>query len=138
MKIFKLMSHARTKRYVDKLQDIVEGLNDRPVPAIGMTPASVNVRNEIQVFHRRYDHIFRHQDATPTFQVGDYCRLRLQKTGAFDKSYTENFDNQIYRIRAIRKAPPVLVYELEDLNGIHIKGRWYRQSLSHVYDKQQI
>ncbi len=79
MKIFKFMSRVRTKRYVDKLQAMVDGLNARHMPAIGTTPASVNVRNEIQIFHRRYDHIFRHQDQTPAFQVRDYCRLRLQK-----------------------------------------------------------
>ncbi len=127
------MSEARTKKYIDQLPKIVTGLNDRYLPAIGTSPSAVSVRNEIQIFHRRYDHIFRHQKTIPAFHVGDYCRLKLQKTGAFDKSYTANYDDQTFRVRAIRKAPPVLMYQLEDLNGDKIEGRWYKESLSHVY-----
>ncbi len=132
------MTETRSRRYIDQLEALVKGLNDRYLPAIGTSPASVNVQNEIQVFHKRYDHIFRHQQISPAFQVGDYCRLRLQKIGVFDKSYTANFDDQIYRIRAIRKAPPVLMYELEDLNGRQIEGRWYKESLSLVYNNNNV
>ncbi len=131
------MSQSHTKRYIDQLPGIVRGLNDRYIPAIGTSPASVNVHNEIGIFHRRYDHIFGHQQTEPAFRVGDHCHLRLQKIGKFDKSYTANFDDQIYRIRAVRKAPPVLVYELEDLNGRQIEGRWYKESLAPMFEEEQ-
>ncbi len=130
------MAEAKTRKYIDRLPDIVRGLNNRYLSAIRTSPSGVNVHNEIQIFHRRYDHIYRHQNMTPAFRVGDYCRLRIQKTGAFDKSYTANFDDQIYRISAIRKAPPVLMYQLEDLNGERIEGRWYKELLSHVYAEE--
>ncbi len=49
-----------------------------------------------------------------------------------------NFDDQIYRIWAVRKAPPALVHELEDLNGRQIEGRWYNESLTPVFEEEQI
>ncbi len=133
------MMEFKTKRYIDQLQSIVDGLNNRFLPAIGTAPASVTVQNQLAIFHKRYDHIFRHKLGTPKYRVGDFCRLHLQKRNvAFDKSYMPNFGDEIYRISAIRKAPPVHMYELTDLNGNRISGRWYQQSLTPVYESEEI
>ncbi len=128
-KIYKFMTEMKTRKYIDQIPAIVEGLNGRYVGSIGTSPDSVTIHNEIGIFHRRYDHIFQHQIPIPAFRVGDYCRLRLQKKETLKKAYTQTFDDQIFRISAIRNAPPVLMYEIEDLEGNKIDGRWYKESL---------
>ncbi len=123
------MTEFKTTRYIDQLQAIIDGLNNRFLPVIDTTPASVNIQNELSVFHKRYDQIFRHKLDPPKFRKGDHCRLHLQKKDIFEKAYTANFSKEIYVISAIRTTRPVHIYELSDLNGDRIKGRWDQQSL---------
>jgi hypothetical protein len=57
------------------------------------------------------------------YPVGTLVRLRLKRFGVFDKSYLQNFSDEIYRVRMVVKAPPTYLYHLETLRGQPIEGR---------------
>ncbi len=133
-KIWKYRMEYRTKKYMDQLENMVESLNNRYLKAIGCAPNEVTPENEVQIFHRRYDHIFHHNMEPQKFSIGTYCRIKINKTEAFSKGYTPNFSDEIYQIIGTKKVLPVIRYVLADLDGNRISGSFYAESLYPVYN----
>lgn len=127
--IYRLVTTSGSKRYKTLLPELVRGLNNRYMPILGMAPSQVTVDNQDTVFHRRYDKVFEELDVRSKFKVGDRVRIALNKK-AFDKSYTQNFSQEIYVVRQVTMAVPVHSYKLSDLQGGAIARSWFAASLT--------
>ena len=69
------------------------------------------------------------------FKVGDKVRISKYKRNLFDKGYTPNWTEEIFKIDKIRYTNPI-TYKLKDLNNVEIKGSFYDPEL--LKAKQEI
>ena len=63
----------------------------------------------------------------PKFHVGDYVRLP-DKRNLYSKSYTTNWNRELFKIHKINPTNPV-TYGLVDENNEQIEGKYYEQEL---------
>jgi hypothetical protein len=62
------------------------------------------------------------------YDIGDYVRISKVKR-TFEKGYTERYSHEAYKIRNIDDRTTPILYELEDLKGESIDGKFYAQEL---------
>lgn len=127
-KVAKFTSHRRSKNFVDYLDDIVTGLNNRYIESLGRSPNQVNAGNAVEVFERKYSKDIL---AVPkkAFKKGDTVRIRLKFDSPFRKKYLQTYSTEIFRVKRIESKPPVLTYVLEDDDGYEVEGLYYAEDL---------
>ena len=139
--LWKSITQSGSKRYLDSLQDIVTGLNDRPMPILGgKSPSQITPALQPEVFQLRYGKALEaaHQ-ARPKIPIGTPVRLRLKHSNSvFGKGFIQQFSQEIYRVVKASLAPPRFLYSLADFySGQKISGRYYREELSPIYIENQ-
>lgn len=139
-KIFKYLYYANTFRFIDVLADIVNSYNNSYHRSIKMTPSEVNDKNILQVYRNIKESQLSNvkkklkRKNNPKFKIGDYVRITRAKH-VFEKGFTANFTEEIFRIKSIAQRIPV-VYYIEDLAGEEISGTFYEPELRKViYDE---
>ena len=63
----------------------------------------------------------------PKFKAGDTVRISKYKS-TFTKGYESNFTEEIFKITKVIRGDPT-VYEIEDLEGELIIGKFYEEEL---------
>lgn len=139
-KIFKYLYYANTFRFINVLDDIVNSYNNSYHRSIKMTPREVNDKNILQVYRNikesQMSNVKRKlkRKKKPKFKIGEYVRITREKH-IFEKGFTANFTEEIFRIKSIALRTPV-VYYIEDLAGEEISGTFYEPELRKViYDE---
>ena len=66
----------------------------------------------------------------PKFKVGDRVRMFKWKSH-FEKGYTAKWTREIFVVSKVNSTVPV-TYEVEDLHGEEITGRFYEHELQHT------
>jgi len=62
------------------------------------------------------------------FKVNDYVRIsRIKHT--FEKGFTPNWSEEVFKIIKVDKNDDPVMYQLEDLLGQHIDGKFYEPEL---------
>ena len=127
-KVTRFTAARNTKSFVDHLNEIVAGLNDRYIDSLGCSPNQVTAENAEQVFERKYS---KDLSAAPVekFHKGDRVRVRLQFQSAFRKKYRQSFSTEIFRVKRVASKPPTLAYVLEDDSGYEVEGLYYAEDL---------
>lgn len=133
-RMWKYFTHHRTLKYVDVLPKLVHGYNHAYHRSIKRTPASVDVKNEVQVSTILYGK--KQKLATPELRVGDFVRINKTKR-TFEKGYLPNWTQELFRVTGVIKSQSPVTYKIEDLDGELIKGTFYSQELQRV-DRDQI
>lgn len=133
-RMWKYFTHHRTLKYVDVLPKLVHGYNHAYHRSIKRTPASVDVKNEVQVSTVLYGK--KQKLATPELRVGDFVRINKTKR-TFEKGYLPNWTQELFRVTGVIKSQSPVTYKIEDLDGELIKGTFYSQELQRV-DRDQI
>ena len=118
-KLYRMMRHKRTYRYIDVLQNVVASYNDSPHRGLsGMAPNSVNKNNEADVWAKIYLKKSDKVIPKPTFQFkkGDLVRISFTKE-PFQRAYQEQFTTEVFKVvgRIIKQGIPM--YKLNDLKG---------------------
>jgi hypothetical protein len=128
-KITRFTHSKKTKKFVDNLQEIVEGLNNRYIESLGRSPAQVGPENAVETFQRKYSKTL---NVVPrrAFKIGDFVRVKLRFDSPFHKRYTQSFSTEIFRVKEIKGRPPTLTYVLEDEDGYEVEGLYYSQDLT--------
>ena len=65
--------------------------------------------------------------ATPKLKVGDYVR-NADKRNIFSKGYNSNLNRELFKVNEVLNTQP-LTYNIEDMNGEIIEGKYYEQEL---------
>jgi len=128
-KVARYMTHNKTKRFVDKLQDLENLYNNSYHRSIKMTPFEVNKSNEHQVFQNLYGGKEHVAYKAPKFRIGDKVTLSKQKT-IFEKGYMPGWQG-VYKIKTIRETIP-RTFELETLDKIQVQGAFYTEQLQKI------
>jgi len=130
-RMWRYFTTENTHRYVDRLQDFVQGYNAGYHRSIGRSPDSVTHDNAQEVWHRLYDTTMKQERRVQyRFRVGD--RVRLSKVAkAFKKGYTPGWTEEVFVVaRQIPGYPPQ--YKVNEWDGTPIEGSFYEQELQRV------
>ncbi|MCP4581469.1 MAG: transposase family protein, partial [candidate division Zixibacteria bacterium] len=125
-KIYRYMTHERTRKYIDHLQEFVDSLNSRPLKNLGgLRPKDVTYQNQIEVYHAQLGKYRGRRNTNYHFEVGDGVRVILKLRQAFTKGYQPSFTEEIYLVRQRTPQYPEPLYKLSDALGNPILGRYY-------------
>ena len=127
-KMFRYFTHASTRRYVDVLDDLLHSYNNTYHRTIGMTPMEVGPHNEDEVRARLYP--LKPKSYKWKYDVGDRVRITIQRQ-PFRKGYVGDWSEEIFEILSRLPTVPV-TYELRDLAGETIKGKFYEDEIQKV------
>jgi len=128
-KMFRYFTFKNTKRYVDILADLLHSYNNTNHRPIGMTASKLNVDNEDGVRARVYP--LKPKTYKWKYNVGDRLRISMQRK-PFRKGYLGEWSEEIFEIKFCLPTVPV-TYELRDLAGEHIKGKFYDLEVQKVW-----
>ena len=84
------MSHTRSNRYIDKLQDLIDSYNATYNTSIKMPPKDVTKNDEVRIWRVLYGDMKLSQKK-PKFAVDDRVKIRINDMvfRSFDVQYTE-------------------------------------------------
>ena len=99
-----------------------------------MKPKDVNKNNENEVWTTLYGHLYGDL-LLAKFKIADIVRISKYKS-IFTKVYEANF-TELFKITKVIHGYPT-VYELEDLEGEPIIGKFYEEELSSVDKKDDV
>jgi len=124
-KMYRYFTHANTRRYVDVLDDLLHSYNNTYHRSIGMAPVEVGPHNEDRVRARLYP--LKPKMFKWKYNVGNRVRIAMQRQ-SFRKEYLGKWSQEIFEIASRLPTTPVM-YELRDLSGELIKGRFYEPEI---------
>ena len=125
--MFKYFSANNTGKYIDVLDLLVDQYNNTIYSSIKMTPVEASREvNENKVWINLYPE-FGGKTLTPKFSIGDNVRI-TNKMKIFDKSYTQRWTEEVFKISKIQLTFPV-TYKITDYNGEEIHGSFYEEKL---------
>ena len=137
-RMWRYFTYAKTYRYIDVLQDLIDSYNTTFHSTIKMAPVEVNENNQSQLVHRIYGKNKTIKKIKWKYGVGDTVRIsKAGKEYLFDKGYEQKWSKEIFSIKSRHPTDPP-TYEIEDYTGEIIKGRFYEQELQKVQKEKDI
>lgn len=97
-------------------------------------PSDVNINNQEIVFLNLYKHIL-NKPTKYKFQESDTVRIQKWKS-PFDKGFTPNWRNELFKIDKIIHSLPHPRYKIKDFKGENIVGSFYQEELQKVGQQQ--
>ena len=113
------MTSISKNRYIDKLNDIVNGYNNTYHRATKMKP--VDVKDNTYIHFGKGSN-----NKDSKFQVHDLVRISKYKN-IFAKEYTPNWSEKFLIIKKVRNTVP-WTYVISDLNGEEIVGTFCKKN----------
>lgn len=128
--MWRFLSATNSQRYIDVLQDIMQGYNTSYHRSIKMRPTDVGKENEGTVFQNLYGGMKKSKHVLFKYKVGDVVRISKVR-GPFAKGYKQNYTDEFFTISVcIPRDPPV--YRLSDYDGDVIDGVFYEEELQKI------
>jgi Integrase core domain len=119
-----------TRKWIDRLDEIVDEYNNTIHSAIRMTPIEARKEdNEDKLYKAMLPPT---SVGKPKFSLGEWVRISRAKD-KFEKGFHPNWSYEIYKIVSIKLTSPVRYY-LVDYYGEEIEGAFYENELQQVSD----
>jgi len=118
------LSH-NTERYIDDLDKIISEYNNKKHRMIKDTPANVWNGKHVAV---GTNEVIKRIIPLNKYKIGDFVRISRVKD-TFEKSYTPNWSEEVFKITSVDNNDTPVMYQLEDLLGELIKGKFYEPEL---------
>ena len=131
--MFRYMTHNETDRYIDALPFLVSTYNNRKHRMIGMTPDQAEKPGQTYAIRRKQEEYYSKVKRTkPRYKVGEIVRISKLK-GHFDRGFTQQYQEEIYRIKSISTRLPYPTYELETFDRDEVlEGNFYANEITPV------
>jgi len=130
-RMWKYFTHAKTRKYIDVIDQLVQNYNNSFHRSIQTSPALVTTSNEAEISEILYS---KTKSQKPKLKIGD--RVRLNKTKkTFEKGYLPNWTQELFVVTHVNKTSPV-TYKIEDLDGEKIMGTFYEHELQRIKDDE--
>ena len=130
--MWKFFYSKGTYNWIDVLDQLVYNYNNTKHSIILMKPKDLNKNNDDEVWTTLYGHLYGDLPLAK-FKIGDIVRIHKYKS-IFTKGYEANFTEELFKITKVIRGDPT-VYEIEDLEGEPIIGKFYEEELSSVDKK---
>ena len=151
-KFWRFFLKKRSHRLIDDLQSFAESYNKTPHRTLGpgVAPIDVNSQNEPDIWAYMYINKTRKKQNTISikketktdkrkkykYKIGALVRISHAKQ-IFDRSYSQNWTEEIFKIVARFQKQNINLYKLSDINGEEIiTGSFYESELQRV-DKDE-
>ncbi|CAO4384740.1 unnamed protein product [Caenorhabditis nigoni] len=123
-KLEKWFTVSKDYRWVEILNEIVDGLNGTYMDSIGTCPKNVNWKNAQKVYNRLYGSVQSHQ---PRYKIGNTVRILLENS-PFVKGTRAKWTEEIFKV--IKVIPyDIPVYILADDEDREVDGIWYEEEM---------
>ena len=130
-RMFRYFTSRGSHRWVDILQDLVDGYNSSKHRSTSFAPNDVTPANEKKVRENLFPKIKKLKEHTkPVFKVGDSVRI-TRKKGIFEKGYEMNWTWEVFQVNEVKRTYPV-TYGIIDYGGKIIQGSFYKSELQLV------
>ena len=131
--ITKYQKHANTKRFIDKLDLLLQTYNSRYHRTIKMSPQNAELdANNSTVAKTLKKYYAKTKQLPQHFNVGDKVRVQRQR-GVFGRGYDDIFTNQIFNISKVNRTLPVPMYTLTTFDGYEeLLAKFYGNELQKV------
>ena len=126
-KIYRHMTAISKNIYFDVLDDIVDKYNNTYHKAIKMK--AIDAKSDS---FAEYNEESNEKD--PKYKVSDHVRISKYKN-SFGKGYAPNWSEELFVVKKIKNTVP-WTYEISDLNGKEIIGRFYEKKLQKNNQKE--
>ena len=124
----KILYLQNTYRFVNVLKQFVKVYNKKVHRALDMAPASVTGKQAVDICNHMNERRSRVRVGRVKFIVGQH--VRISKKNEIRKGVgTELYLQEIYNLTVIFRTARA-VYELEDLNGTLMEGKFYGEELT--------
>lgn len=133
-KIYRFMTHNKTKRYIDVLPNLVESYNNSTHSSIGMRPTSVT---EGEVENKLWKKLYLSGNANKIklkrhrYKKGQQVRVVVNKK-PFEKGFTPNWSETVYLVDKKLYRDNIPVYKVSDLKHYPQRKTYYEQELQPV------
>ena len=119
-RMYRAFTARGSHRWVDMLQDLINGYNETQHSSTGFAPNDVNRSNENMVRRILFPKIKKEKRyLKPNFKIGDSVRITRKKS-AFQKGYEQTYSYEVFEVAGIKDTYPV-TYKLHDYKGEEIK-----------------
>ena len=136
-RMYRSFTARGSKRWIDILEDLVNGYNNTPHSSIKHKPNDVNKENEILVRRILFPKERKQKIYTKAyFKIGDTVRIQKKKA-TFQKGYEQTYSYEVFEVYEVRKTYPV-TYRIKDYKGGEIKGSFYKSELQLVNKSDNI
>ena len=131
--MFRYMTHKETNRYIDILPLLVSTYNNRKHRMIGMSPAQAENPGNTYLIRRKQEVYYaKNKRRNPKYTIGQTVRISKFK-GHFDRGFTQQFQEEIFRIKSISTRLPYPTYELETFDKDEtLEGNFYESEITPV------
>ena len=126
--MWKRFTAENTRKWIDMLDQLLHGYNNRIHSTIGMTPVKASLKeNEMKVLQNIINKRKVTAKTKAKFNVGN--KVRMSRTKAlFEKGYLPNWSEETYIVAEVRKTNPI-TYIIKDSLGEVIEGIFYNEEL---------
>lgn len=127
-------THKGERRWVESFPKFVASYNKMKHSSLNnLSPAQINLSNEKQTWLHLYGDTFFKTASKQnlSLKIGDPVRLSKRKM-LFEKSYYQNYTDEIFFISHISKSTRPTAYRLTDIDGQPIEGVFYKEELSPI------
>ena len=130
-RMYRSFTARGSHKWVDVLDDLVNGYNNTKHSSTKFTPNDVNEQNEDEVRKNLYPDIKRESKHIIThFNIGQTVRITKKKS-IFQKGYEQTFSYEVFEVSEVKDTYPV-TYGLRDYKGDLIEGSFYSSELQAV------
>jgi hypothetical protein len=139
-RLWRYFTHTNSYKWHDVLQQFVDSYNSTPHSSLpklsssthSMTPMDAATKeNHQQVWQFQEKRAVNVRETKKQFKVGDFVRLSRWK-GVFEKGFTSNFTDEIYRIYAVDDRQKPTMYIVKDNRDRIMNAKFYAQELQLV------
>jgi hypothetical protein len=128
-KMFRYFTYKNSTRWIDILPKLIKSYNHTKHSSIAMRP--IDAKQKEHWFGVWLNNNLNHIPKQGKLKVDDFVRVSRIKN-IFEKGYTPNWSEQIYKISNIDARDLPIMYHLIDYNNENIEGKFYKQELQKV------
>ena len=130
-RMMRYFNASGSHRWIDVLQDLIDGYNNTKHRSIGFATNEVNRSNEAIVRKKLFPKIVKQKKYKKSFfKIGDTVRI-TRKKGIFEKGYDLTWSWEVFTVSRIVPSYPKQ-YEISDFTGEPLKGSFYKNELQLV------
>jgi L-rhamnose mutarotase len=133
-KIETAINTTQNERWIDILDDLMEGYNNSEHRTIGMAPSKVTPDHTQQLWSKMYGESMANGSREEE-KIAEGTKVRISNVkGVFDKGYYPNWSEQHFNIANIKSKPggQQAQYYLKEFDGEPIRGAFYREEIQPI------
>ena len=136
-RIYKFFTAQNTYRYIDALQQIVDGYNNTHHRSIKMKPAMVRKEHEFAIRQRLYgSRASTRRSKKYKYSIGDLVRITKERL-TFARGYLPTWSEEIFIVFDRSATQQEFIYTLKDFQGERIEGGFYEKELQRAREPDE-